>query len=133
MLDGLLRKEFFDLVYLEALQRRLDKAVEEEGRVHEQRKAHHLQPLEGLPSEPKGDHPDEQSPASVNGRAGRGADGSRYGEAEEVETSWWGLTGLRLPRVLEQITHPILIIIKTPERKISRSVVSCLQPSTMSK
>lgn len=95
MLNRLLGKQLLDLFLgLEELERRLDDAVEQEGEVHQEHEAHHLEPLEGLPAEAQGHDPDEEGAAGVDGRAGGSAYGTGDGKAEEVEAS--GFSYLRI-------------------------------------
>lgn len=87
MLNRLLRQQLLHLADAEELKRRLDDAVEEEGKVNEQTKADDLQPLECLPAETERDHPDEKRAARVDGGAGGGAHRAGYGEAKEIEAA----------------------------------------------
>jgi hypothetical protein len=91
VLNRLLRQQLLDLLLrLEAPERRPDDTVEEEGEVHEEGEADDLEPLERLPAEAEGDHPDEEGAARVDGRAGGCADAAGDGESEEVEASVGG-------------------------------------------
>lgn len=88
MLDRLLRQQLLNrLSRLEELERRLDQAVEQESKVHQQGEADHLQPLERLPSKAERHDPNEQRTAGVNGRPRCRADGPGDGQAKEVETA----------------------------------------------
>jgi hypothetical protein len=69
------------------LHRRPNQVVEKEGAVYQRCKSKHLQPLERFPAETKGDHPDEEGAAGVDGRPRRSADGSSDRKAKEVEAS----------------------------------------------
>lgn len=68
-------------------QRRPHNIIEQERAVNQQREAKDLQPFERLPPQRQRHQPDEQRAARVDGRARRGADGARYGEAEEIEAA----------------------------------------------
>lgn len=88
VLYGLLRQQLLDLLLgLEELKRRRDNAVEEEGEVYQQNEAQNLQPFERLPAKAERHDPDEERAACIDRRAGRGADGARNGQAEEVEAT----------------------------------------------
>lgn len=88
MLDRLLGEQLLDLIDgLEELEGRLDDAVEQEGKVHQQREAEDLEPLERLPTQAEGHDPDEKGPASVDSRARCSADLLGDVEAEEVEST----------------------------------------------
>lgn len=98
MLNGLFRQQRLRLPLNTALERRPDKVVEEEGSIHEQRKAKHLEPLERLPAKSKRDNPDKQGAGSINGRARGCRDGAGDAKAKEVETTavfvnTWSRTG----------------------------------------
>ena len=78
VLNGLLGQELLDLFIWdsEELQRRLNDTVEQEGEVNKQGETDNLEPLESLPAQAKGDDPDEQGSASVNGRSRSSTDAS---------------------------------------------------------
>lgn len=88
MLNRLFGQKPLNLFVLpEELERRLHDAVEQEGEVHQHGKANHLEPFETLPAQAEGHDPDDERPASVNGRAGCCAHAPSNGEAEEVEAA----------------------------------------------
>lgn len=88
VLNWLFRKKLLDLlIHPQAFKRGLDDAVEQKGEVHKQGESHNLEPLERLPSQAKGDNPNEQSSASVNSRPRGGADASGDRETKEVEAT----------------------------------------------
>jgi len=88
MLNRLLGQKLLHLLLnLQELDRRLDDAVEQKGKVHEECETDDLEPLERLPAEAERDDPDEERTARVNRGAGGGADAARDGEAEKVEAT----------------------------------------------
>lgn len=67
MLNRLLRQQLVNLlVHTKCLERRLDNAIEEEGKVDQKGETDNLEPLERLPAQTEGDDPDEQCSTSVD-------------------------------------------------------------------
>src|SRR6478735_9024631 len=134
VLNGLLRQELLDLFIWdsEELQRRLNDTVAQEGEVNKQGETDNLEPLESLPAQAKGDHPDEQGSASVDGRSRSSADASCNGQAKEVEATSSSVS-VWLSKSDRQDTHPMLIMIRKLEMRTCLFSVIWRQPSTMSK
>jgi len=90
MLNRLLRQQLLPPLPVSphaSLQRRPHDIIEQKSPVDKQGEAEDLQRLERLPAQSEGDDPDEEGAAGVDCGAGGGADGARYGEAEEIETA----------------------------------------------
>lgn len=89
VLNRFLGQELLDLFIWdsEELQGRLNDTVEQEGEVNKQGEADNLEPLERLPTQAKGDDPDEKGSASVNGRSRSSTDAPCNGQAKEVEAT----------------------------------------------
>ena len=67
------------------LQRRPDQIIKHKRAINQQRKPHHLQPLETLPAERQTDNPDEQRAARVDDTPARRGDRSCDRQSEKVE------------------------------------------------